>query len=104
MQIKHNSHAKQQGWNDVETYADRRLSVGRGYVAVGGQLIGETSPGYFWVPQGALKRISRYSTQKQKLGKLLGDRYRPEETELQNMLRTKHCRIWDCGHLIFRFE
>ena len=83
----------------IITYADRRFSRGNMYEKLGFNLINITKPNYCWVKDN--KVLSRYQTQKSRLAKLLGDKYDPNKTEVENMNNAGFNKIYDCGNLVF---
>lgn len=89
--------------SSILSYAERRLSSGNVYKALGFALMRRTSPGYFYwkTDNGSIRIVSRYMAQKHKLPKLLGDSFNVELTEQQNMLKQGYGLVYDCGQLVF---
>ena len=83
----------------IVSYADRRYSNGKMYETIGFRRVGCSRPNYWYVKQGA--RLNRYSCQKHKLRKLLGERFDPSLSERDNMLNNGYDIIYDCGNLIY---
>ena len=86
----------------IITYADRRFSKGNMYENIGFKLINITKPNYWWIKDN--KVLSRYQTQKSRLTKLLGDKYDPNKTEMENMNNAGFNKIYDCGNLVFTMD
>ena len=86
----------------IITYADRRFSKGNMYEKIGFKLINITKPNYWWIKDN--KVLSRYQTQKSRLTKLLGDKYDPTKTEMENMNNAGFNKIYDCGNLVFTMD
>ncbi len=83
-------------WNELFTYADRRLSVdAQSYLKVGFESIGITEPGYTYVK--GLHVFSRQKFQKHKLSEVLPD-FDATLTESSNMFNNGYRRLWDAGH------
>lgn len=85
-------------YNNLLTYADRRYSVGLGYLACGFTHLCNTRPNYYYTKGDKNKPlISRQHFQKHKLSKRL-DTYNPKLSESENMFANNYRRIWDAGH------
>ena len=82
---------------EIVTYADLRYSTGKVYDKLG-TMVKQTPPGYYWVTPNSTLRISRFKTQKSKLGKLLGNKFDPSLTEVENMENNNYAKIYDCGN------
>ena len=80
------------------TYADLRISQGNLYKELGFSYSHRSSPNYFWVK--VHKTLSRYQTQKHKLQELLGDKFDPKLTEVENMHLSGWKRVYDAGNLV----
>ncbi len=61
-----------------------------------------SAPSYFYVRGNVF--FTRYQTQKTKLVKLLGDKYDPNKTEVENMNNAGFNKIYDCGNLVFTMD
>jgi len=85
----------------IFSYADRRWSNGELYHKLGFELVGETSPNYWYVLRN--KRFHRFGFRKSELPKRL-ETFDPNLTEYQNMLNNGYDRIWDCGSLKFELK
>lgn len=83
----------------IISYANRRFSTGNLYYKLGFSLIGSSKPSYFYSDGKTYK--SRMSAQKHKLKKLLGNKYDPNLSEYDNMIKSKYFKIWDCGNLVY---
>jgi hypothetical protein len=81
-------------------YCDRRVGSGKGYQQVGFELVGTTSPNYYYV-DGRLELMSRHRFQKQKLQQLL-EFFDPSMSEWVNMKANGYDRVWDCGNLKYK--
>ncbi len=84
----------------IVSYADRRYSEGGLYKALGFELVRVSKPGYFYYHNSA-RAVSRYSAQKHKLSKLLGDKFDPSLSERENMENNSYHRVFDCGQFVF---
>ena len=72
------------------------------YVRSGFQEIDMTSPGYYYVK--GTRVITRNSAMKHRLPGLLGENFNKELSEYDNMVANGFHRIWDCGHILYRYE
>lgn len=88
--------------NSVITYADRRYSEGNVYEQLGFLFSHNSKPNYFYA-KGAYS-ILRYSAQKHKLPKLLGDKFDANKSEGSNMLDAGYVRVYDCGNKVFTWN
>ena len=86
----------------VISYCDKRFFTGESYLRLGFSLIGESKPSYFYANKTHV--LSRYSCQKHKLLKLLGDKYDDSLTEKENMLRAGYFQLFDFGQFIFSYK
>ena len=82
----------------IMTFADRRISCGAAYKAVGFELIAKTAPNYFYFKGGLI--LSRYAAQKKKLKTLLPN-FDEALSEYQNMINHGFLRCFDSGSLKF---
>lgn len=80
----------------IITYSDRRLFTGELYERLGFTKVNESKPGYFYVNAEG-DTVSRFKAQKHRLPDLLGDKFNPEMTELENMKVNRWMKISDCG-------
>jgi len=93
------SHFKRNNdYNEIYTFADRRWSTGQLYINNGFTHTTNTPPNYFYV-SGDI-RLSRQKFMKHKLHNVLSD-YDSSLTEKQNMVNHGFIRIYDCGHMKF---
>ena len=83
------------------TYCDLRYSNGNGYKNSGFELLGQSSPNYFYFK--GLNLESRQKYQKHKLSKLL-ENFDPNLSERENMATNKFLWIYDCGNLKFKYK
>jgi hypothetical protein len=72
------------------------------YVNNNFKFISITQPNYWWCKED--KFLTRYQTQKHKLKDLLGDNFDQSESEVNNMLRNKWKRVYDCGHAKYELK
>lgn len=93
------SHFKKVDSGKLVSFADRRISVGKSYQAIGFNLLRETAPNYLWI-KGSL-RLSRHQTMKHRLPSLLGEKFNPALSENENMLAAGWYKISDCGNFLF---
>lgn len=94
---------KQQNNGKIISYADRRISNGKGYVSSGFTLVNKTQPNYNYVHKATGELYSRQHFQKHKL--VCVDEYDENKTELDIMRDTNqyHC-IFDSGNLCLILE
>ena len=80
------------------------MSHGKLYRALGFTFIGKTEPSYFY--SNGKQVLSRYECQKHKLKKILGEKFDPTLTELENMTKVFFQRVYDydCGNLVFELN
>lgn len=88
---------KENSPKQILTFADRRISTGNLYLKTGFKQISVTEPNYFYWKNNLI--LSRQRCQKHKLHKLLGDSFRPESSETENMLLNGFSKIYDAGHI-----
>lgn len=88
---------KHQPYDTFISYVDRSKFDGHGYNKIGFTVISNTGPSYKYYKCGI--ELNRIATQKHKLSKLLGDKFNPNETETQNMIRCGWLHVCDCGNL-----
>lgn len=77
----------------IFTFADLRWGEGGVYSAIGFERLGDTPPGYWYVPYGCAHRVHRFALRK---GALPGDD--PSMTEFEQRDAQGYLRIWDCGN------
>ena len=83
------------------TYCDKRYGTGKSYNDQF-KLIGESSPNYSWI-KGS-EKYTRVNCQKHKLQKKLGDQFREEWSETENMTNAGYNKLYDCGNYKFKLE
>lgn len=89
-------------WTSITSFADRRWSTGGVYETTGFELCGIIPPTYhIWC---GTKRYHRSNFTRDKLSRLMGDAYNPNETIEHNLARSKYKRIWDCGLLKYSMK
>ena len=81
----------------ILTFANRRISIGNLYIKTGFKQISTTKPNYFYWKNNII--LSSQKCQKRKLHKLLGDSFRVELSETENMLLNGFGKIYDAGHV-----
>jgi hypothetical protein len=90
-------------FNEISTYADRRWSIESNvYIKTGFELKNITPPNYWYSDRN--KRYHRYNFRKQVLSEKFPELYSKELTEFEIMDQTNYNRIWDCGHLVYRYK
>ena len=82
----------------IITYADLRFGKGDVYLKLGFDLVNENTGLNYWYVKSTTEKLPRYQCQKKKLPKLMGDKFDPELTEVENMKKINFYRIWDCGN------
>lgn len=88
-------------FDELISYADRRWSNGDMYEKLGFELSHISPPSYWYIEKG--KRIHRSKFMKHKLPKILKS-FDPNFTEWENMQMNGFDRIWDCGCLVYKFQ
>lgn len=88
-------------WNKIISYVDRRWSSGNMYDAIGFKISGINPPTYYYVVSG--KRKHRWGYQKSKLKTTLST-FNDDLTEYQNMQHVGFWRVWDCGTLRYEIK
>ena len=87
----------------IISYADRRYSIDTAfYLKLGFQLVGKSSPGYFYTDD-FLTRYHRFNFRKSELSKKLKI-FDPGLSEWENMQLNGYDRIWDCGQLKYEWN
>ncbi len=87
---------KHQPYNELISYIDRSKFTGVSYNEIGFTQLSITKPNYFYILNNT--KLSRLSTQKHKLPKLLGDKFDFNKTEQQNMMDAGYLLLYDCGN------
>lgn len=85
------------GCGSMVSYVDLSHFSGAGYRSVGFIEDAMTVPNYVYIKGNHV--VSRYSAQKHKLKKLLGESFNPAETEVENMTRNGWFQVYDSGQL-----
>lgn len=80
----------------IVTYSDRRLFDGSLYARLGFKMVRQSDPSYFHTNQKG-EVLSRFKTRRDRLPALLGDKFDPAKSEVENMARAGYLRLWDCG-------
>lgn len=94
------SHFKKNNeYNQIISYSDRRWSEGNLYYKLGFKLSNTSRPGYFYIVNN--ERIYRWNFRKDLIAKKFPESFDPNLTEYQNMLKLGIDRVWDCGTLKF---
>jgi len=81
-------------WDKIISYADKRWSVGNLYDKLGFIMEESNKPDYFYIIEG--QRRHRWNYRKDKLKETMNN-YDPKLTEYQNMENAGYWRLWDCG-------
>jgi hypothetical protein len=85
---------KNYNWNKIISYADRRWSNGNMYYKLGFDFVKYTQPNYWYLKNGGIHRIHRFSLRKKP--------NEPKEiTEWEIRQEQGYNRIWDCGNMKF---
>lgn len=87
-------------WKEIFSFADKRWSDGNLYNKLGFDLLYETKPNYFYFNTIDNKRYHRFNFRKDRLSKML-EKFDPNLTEYENMVKNNYHRIWDCGNFKF---
>lgn len=93
--------ARNNEFEEIVSYADRRWSNGNLYEQLGFEFSHKSPPSYWYIVNGKLVHRSVYM--KHKLPKLL-KKFDPNLTEWENMQMNGFDRIWDCGCLVYKFK
>lgn len=86
---------KHSGLDEFVSYIDRAKFDGRGYMAAGFEVIGDSEPSYIYTRGNTI--LSRFQCQKHKLPTLLGESFDEKKTEYENMIDNGYKRVYDCG-------
>lgn len=86
--------AKENRGKTLVSYSDNRWFTGGAYVRAGFQLVGDTTPGYWWCKRS--ERFSRFRFQKHKLPSVISN-FDDSLSESENMRNNGYWKIWDCG-------
>lgn len=81
----------------ITSYLDLRYFDGTGYEKCGFNYISMTEPGYMYIKEDNI--LSRYQCQKHRLPAILGDKFDPKLTEVENMTKAGYCQVYNCGML-----
>lgn len=96
------SHFKRNNrWDTIYSYADKRWSVGDMYHKLGFLMVADNPPDYFYVING--KRKHRWNYRKDIIKNTLPS-YDPTKTEYENMKDHGYWRVWGCGTLKFELN
>lgn len=87
------------GYKRVLSYSENDLGFSDSLSKSGFMKLSESKPGYFWTDGSQI--ISRYKTQKNKLAKLLLEKYDPNLSESQNMFNAGFKRYWNTGNSVW---
>ena len=79
------------------SYLDLRYFDGSGYEKCGFKFVSKSSPGYLYIKGDQV--LTRYQCQKHKLASLLGDKFDPKLSEIDNMTAAGYYQLFDCGML-----
>lgn len=85
--------------SSVMSFADRRFGDGGVYIHLGMHYVRTTDVGYSYHSKN--KVISRFKAQKHKLPALLGEKFDPNLSERDNMLKSGYYKLYDCGHNVY---
>jgi hypothetical protein len=82
------------------SYCDLDKFTGNVYEKLGLIKVSENRPSYFWY-SGKTGPISRYRCQKKNLPKLLGESFREDMSEAENMFASGFRRYWNSGQAVY---
>lgn len=85
----------------IISFSDRRFFKGNLYKVLGFDFIKNTSPSYIYWKNNII--LNRMSCQKHKLHKLL-EKFDPQLTEYENMLKNGWKRVWDSGNSKWEYK
>jgi len=94
---------KQYSPDRVITYSDLRWGNGEVYKKSNFTYIDKTSPNYWYIKNGDINRLHRFSFRKSELLKKLKT-FDPLLSEWENMQLNGYDRIWDCGNLKYEWN
>jgi very-short-patch-repair endonuclease len=92
------SHFRRKYKGSIVSYANNLYSEGNVYKQIGMRYVRTSSPNYVWIKSGL--QLSRYQTQKKKLGKILLN-FNTDLSEDENMERAGFTKVYDAGHHVF---
>ena len=84
-------------WQEIVSFADRRWSEGGVYTKNGFALDSTSPPDYSYIVNN--KTVHKFNFRHKNLSKILGDDYDPNLSELENTARAGYTRIYNCGLL-----
>jgi len=89
-------------WSKINTYADKRWSIGDVYLRNGFERINDTDPNYWYWGKGIKGRAHRLNFTRDKLKDL--PNYSESLTEFQIMALNKYSWVYDCGNIRFELK
>lgn len=87
---------KDNTWNEIYTFVDRRTSTGNTYERMGMVKIKESDPSAYYVIDGERKSITGFTNERIPL--IVPD-YDKNLSNSQNMLKAGFWKVWDAGHI-----
>ena len=88
--------------DNLISYVDLRYFDSAGYISAGFKIVSRSRPGYIYVKGKQI--LSRYQCQKHLLPKVLGDLYREDLSESENMALAGYFKVYDCGMLKLEYS
>ena len=85
-----------QPYNELITYVDRSKFTEQDFVNAGFTLVNTTKPDYSYYLGNT--HIPKMHVQRRKLPKLLGDKFDPSKTTVENMMAAGYLVLYDCGN------
>jgi hypothetical protein len=92
--------ARENAGKRIISYANKRWSNGKFYLALGFSELTHSRPNYYYFLPPTGKPIHRMMFQKHKLHKVL-ENFDKHKTETDNMFAAGYRRIWDYGHIVY---
>jgi predicted Zn-ribbon and HTH transcriptional regulator len=83
----------------IISYRDKRWGSSNFYQKLGFVHSHDSKPGYVYSKHDQV--ISRHAAQKSRLPALLGDKFDETLTETENMVKSRYCKLWDCGQEVY---
>lgn len=82
----------------IVTYRNRKYGLSDFYPKLGFSFVKVTPPNYVWLTRSANVVLTRYQTQRHKLGKLFGEEFEEILSESDIMYDKGFLRVWDSGN------
>ena len=82
---------------EVVTYSENRAFTGNVYRKLGFNHVADVNPDYWYVSPASRKRHSKSKFRRSNLPTILGEKFNPALSEVENCVRSGWYRLFDCG-------